>query len=98
MIEPLLVMISIKNHTKLIVSIIFVICDQLSIVRITLVTNGDCRPLYVGGPLLPSGNYSGYIYCIESDVGIRQICPSGTEVTFRIGGCVNITSEYTTKY
>lgn len=98
MIDPLLVMISIKNHTKLIVSIIFLIDDRLSIVRLVLLPKRDCGITSFGGPLMPLGNYSGYIYCTTSDVGIKQICPSGTKVIFRMGGCVNITSEYKTKY
>ena len=93
MLEPLMVMISTQNHTKLKVSTIFLICDQLTIVHIILVPLNHCFRMLVEDLVLPFQNRSGYIYCISISSGIVELCPPDTEVSIRVGGCVNKTSR-----
>jgi len=51
------------------------------------------RPSAVVYDVFPLYNYSGYVYCTGLNKGIKQMCPSGTELSYRIGGCVNKTTN-----
>jgi hypothetical protein len=93
MIQPLLVMISIKYHMKLKVSGIFLICAHLNIVYIILVSYDDCSLWALLGSLISLRNTSGYVYCTTPGSGIKQLCPLGAKVSFNIDGCVNKTSK-----
>ncbi len=47
-----------------------------------------------GATLLQYENNTGYMYCVSAIHIIPQLCPSGTEVRFKVdGGCVNKTSK-----
>ncbi|CAF1345014.1 unnamed protein product [Rotaria sordida] len=38
-------------------------------------------------------NQTGYVFCTGYNKGIEQLCPPGTEMTFRDGGCFNKTTN-----
>ncbi len=92
MLEPLTVIILIPNHTQLKVSWILLIGDHLIII---LVRYTPCRYfMEFGATLLQYENNTGYMYCVSAIHIIPQLCPSGTEVRFKVdGGCVNKTSK-----
>ena len=85
--------ISIQNHLKRKVSDIIFISNHFTVVNIILVPFNIC---YAGTALVISQalpNDSGYVYCTDRNKGIKQMCPSDTQVSFEIGGCVNKTSK-----
>ncbi len=94
MLEPLTVMNLMQNYTKLRVSRIFLIYDHFIIIHIILVPVEMCQIVFMlDTNIAPYQNRSGYIYCASTSVTILQLCPSGTEMTFQVGGCVNKTSK-----
>ena len=74
-------------------SVIIFICDHRTIVYIILVPVDICYMESIFQIVRPLQNYSGYVYCTDRKRGIKQMCPSGTEVSYEIGGCVNKTSK-----
>ncbi|CAF1448707.1 unnamed protein product [Adineta steineri] len=52
-----------------------------------------CEPHYIPQRVAALQNSSGYFYCTSYDKGIKQMCPPGTEVSLKIGGCVNKTTN-----
>jgi hypothetical protein len=94
MLEPLTVMNLMQNYTKLRVSRIFLIYDHFIIIHIILVPVEMCQIVFMlDTNIAPYQNRSGYIYCASTSVTILQLCPSSTEMTFQVGGCVNKTSK-----
>jgi hypothetical protein len=93
-IDLLMAMNSIGLYTKLKVSIILCTCTHhFSIVYIILVPNNFCRDYNIEQIIRLFDKNSGYVFCTSYNYGIQQFCPSGTEVRFGIGGCVNKTSK-----
>ncbi|CAF1406621.1 unnamed protein product [Adineta steineri] len=52
-----------------------------------------CEPHYIPQRVAAFQNSSGYFYCTSYDKVIKQMCPPGTEVSLKIGGCVNKTTN-----
>jgi hypothetical protein len=91
--EPSTLSILMPMRTKLMVSMILLICDHVSIVHIILVPPPDCSPENFDVEFMSMNNVTGYVYCTGVSSGIKQLCPPGTEVDFNVGGCANKTSE-----
>jgi hypothetical protein len=93
MLELLTVMILMPNHMQLKVRWILLICNHLIMIQNTLVPFTECRDFAPVVNLVGYRNNSRYMYCVSAVDIIPQSCPSGTEVSFKLGGCVNKTSK-----
>jgi hypothetical protein len=75
------------------VSIIICICSHRTNFNIILEPFNICYAENIFDEVRPFHNYSGYVYCTDRRKGIKQMCPEGTKVSYKIGGCVNKTSK-----
>ena len=76
------------------VSVIIFICGYHTIVYIILVPFNVYYRQNIVDEVRALHNFSGSAYCTHRNKGIKQMCPSGTEVSYEIGRCVNKTSKW----